>query len=782
MLFGSPPPPRPVARARARRARLSPWLSLLGVAALAGACGDKGASSGSTGSAGSATVVASASAPGPHEPLKAPERTGGPLRRSADGARLYLADEDHKSLRTLALSFSEGAGEATTAPSAAPASPDASAYPKAGASAHPSASAPAKPKPPPVQPGPGVVPPVEPPPMAKSEETPMPGAPAAVLPVDGYVLVTIRDPGLLLVMKEQPGNKLTEERRIQLAPDAWGIALSPDEKTAIVTSAWTHTVSGVDWQKGTVLYTLNVAREPRGVVIHPDGKTAYVSHLTSANLTRIDDLASASAKTSVVAFPAAPSHAPQGITLEGSLGYALAMDEDGHRLLAARHALGALGTNAWYGTPTVDVLQTQNDKPLLGPRVPDKRIKGSPAFEQAREGVLSLPDDDWRKRPFVSTDLRVGDIVQPRDLVVAKKTRSIWVASEGGDLVQELPLFAAAPAEKPLRTVYVGSHYKDPKIIGNGYADADGIAGHCGAPSGLALSADETELFVFCRSTYDIAVAHLDDPKSLKLSVLRVATDPLDEDGSRGRRLFYGGRDDYSSGGMGCAGCHPEGRDDGHVWHEVVEDDAQRNRHHFLAHQNQADKTKNGRLGYARQTPMLAGRVNASGPYGWHGQDADLTERLADGFNLHRWGGGNADAKAWMTGVRANALAVFLRKGLVTPPPLGRELTDVEKRGKTVFESDATQCTQCHVAATELTNRTAYSLKALPTLPGFEEEEDGKLKTPSLLFIRGTAPYFHDGSAPTLADLIAKNGDRMGKTSQLTDAERDALVAYLETL
>ena len=46
----------------------------------------------------------------------------------------------------------------------------------------------------------------------------------------------------------------------------------------------------------------------------------------------------------------------------------------------------------------------------------------------------------------------------------------------------------------------------------------------------------------------------------------------------------------------------------------------------------------------------------------------------------------------------------------------------------------------------------------------------------------GTAPYFHDGSAATLEDLVRSNRDRMGKTSQLGPDDQAALVAYLRSL
>jgi len=704
--------------------------------------------------------------------------------RSADGKRLYLADEDHRVVRVLPLPFGPEPAKSPAPAATKPSAPSASALASASASTKP-----ALPKKPP----PGSVPKRPPPPKAQSAQQTMPGAPAQVLPLDGLVLVTIRDPGLLLILEELPDDRLKEKARIEIAADAWGVAVTKDEKTAVVTSAWTHTVTGIDLVAREVRWTLNVAREPRGVVIHPDGETAYVSHLTSGDLTRIDDVASTSAKASDVAFPAAPSRTPLAHPVEGSLGYALVMDEPGHRLLAARHALGALADRSWFGIPTIDVLQTRDDKPLLAPRTPNKRIKSTPAFAETRQlNLKHFPDEPmgYRNRQFTSPELPQPEIVQPRAMIVARKSKSLWVASEGNDLVAEFPLYSAAPAERPLRIIGVGRHYRDAQIIGNGYSDNDGIPSECGAPTGLALNADETLLYVFCRSTYDIAtirlssiettVSYLRMKETPAVTVARVAEDPVDEAVSRGRRLFYGARDGFSSGGMGCAGCHPDGRDDGHVWHEVFENE-EYERGVFLATEMLADKTKEGRLGYARQTPMLAGRVASSGPYGWHAQNETLRARLAEGFERHRWRFGEVDSKKWMVGVRANALGPFLRKGLVLPPRKAGPLTEQEQRGKEVFESDASQCVRCHVPANEFTDRMPYPLKADPPA-GFEKEANRNFRTPSLLFVGGTPPYFHDGRALTLGALIARNGDKMGKTSHLSSAARAALVAYLERL
>lgn len=703
--------------------------------------------------------------------------------RSADGQRLYLADEDHNIVRILPLPFGDEPkpiAPASSASASASAAPSASAPPRASASASASASVSVAAKPPP----PGTIPPIPVPPSAKQIEYFAPGPPAQVIPIDGYVLVTIRNPGMLLVLQEKPDHSLEESARIPIAPDAWGIALTPDEKIALVTSAWTHTVTAINLAEKKVLWTLDVAREPRGVVIHPDGKRAYISHLTSGELTRIDNIADASAKASSIAFPAAPQRAPQGTTLGGSLGYALVIDDAGNRLLAARHALGALGENNWYGSSTVDVLQMENDKPLLGPRIPSKLIKSTPAFDETKQLFTSFfaerNPNDYRLKQVSAPVLPNRQAGQPRALAIARKTNAVWLASEGGDAVFEMPLHAGAPLEVAKRRIIVGSHQEDPRIV-TPYHQG-GIAGHCGAPTGLALNEAETLLYVFCRSTYDIATMRIAD-KDPVVMVARVATDPIDEAGSRGRRIFYSGTDPVSADDLGCAGCHPEGRDDGQVWHEVVAmKDDWRNTPVFMATQNMADKTNAGRLGYPRQTPMLAGRVKANGPYGWHAQSENITDRLAEGFARHRWSHQVSDPKSWWVGERSYALQIFLRKGLVTPPKIERPLTDEEMRGKKVFESDATQCARCHVPASDFSDRTAYEFNKLNPPAGFEEEADNKFKTPSLLFVSGTPPYYHDGHVSTLDAVVMQNNDRMGKTNQLSAADKAALIAYLKTL
>jgi cytochrome c peroxidase len=128
------------------------------------------------------------------------------------------------------------------------------------------------------------------------------------------------------------------------------------------------------------------------------------------------------------------------------------------------------------------------------------------------------------------------------------------------------------------------------------------------------------------------------------------------------------------------------------------------------------------------------------------------------------------------------AIAAFLRAGLVPPPRPPGELSEVQKRGKELFESAAVGCRTCH-SGPEYTDRVPLPLARMTVRAGFEEEtEENKFKTPSLLFVGGTPPYFHDGQAATLEDLVKNNDDRMGKTNHLSAEDRAALIAFLRTL
>ncbi len=629
------------------------------------------------------------------------------------------------------------------APSSAPSASSAPRHP--AASAHPSASASS------------ARPPKPPPPPRK-------GTPP--LSLDPSVLRQSQG-GLLLALKPDANAGLVEIGRITLAPDAWGLAITPDRKRAVVTSAWSAEISIVDVADPASMKLVaheHVAREPRGVAIAPDGKTAFVSHLVGTALTRIDDVGG-TPKIAAQALAAAPARAVTGHEPTASLAYGLVFGSDGKTVYVPRHALGAQGIGSWWGAPTVDAFDVPS-----GAHLQPTRVAQAPSAETDSTQVMNGPEWTARIRTPPSP---TRSILQPRAVVYRRSTNTLLVASEGSDEVAELGTQVPDPAMDVEATYPLGRDYD---LYGE-------YPTRGGAPTGLALTRDEKALLVLCRSTFDLARIDL---STGAVTWLHFAEDGLPRDAALGRRLFANAISRTVSGGLACASCHPEGRDDGYVWRQGELGGFGPKDQRFVASRallKTDDAPDDATKLFPRQTPMLAGRVRADGPYGWHGQNHDLLERLVEGFHLHRaaWESSDTDQSVGQDVAKIDYLADFIRSGLVPPPTLVRELSDVEKKGKAIYEGAKAQCNTCHLSDGG-SDRKVVTLAALPARGDVDAEPNQAFKVPSLTFLGGTAPYFHDGSAATLEDLIKTNGDRMGNTSQLTADEQASLVAYLRTL
>lgn len=124
-------------------------------------------------------------------------------------------------------------------------------------------------------------------------------------------------------------------------------------------------------------------------------------------------------------------------------------------------------------------------------------------------------------------------------------------------------------------------------------------------------------------------------------------------------------------------------------------------------------------------------------------------------------------------------------------------LSEAEKRGKTLFFSAATQCSTCHTpplfTTLEYANIGLYTTYAdsgrarLTTLP----QDNGKFRIPTLRNVALTAPYMHNGSMSTLAEVVAHfnsggvahpNKSDLIQPLNLSAEEQADLVAFLVAL
>ena len=130
---------------------------------------------------------------------------------------------------------------------------------------------------------------------------------------------------------------------------------------------------------------------------------------------------------------------------------------------------------------------------------------------------------------------------------------------------------------------------------------------------------------------------------------------------------------------------------------------------------------------------------------------------------------------------RLGAVLAYLESLEPQPSPYRREdggLTAAARRGKKIFESNKAGCARCHPAPlyTDLQSHDVGTREPY--------DRSAEFDTPSLIEAYRTEPYLHDGSAPTLRDVLTvKNPeDEHGVTSHLDDDQIQDLVEYMLSL
>ncbi len=211
---------------------------------------------------------------------------------------------------------------------------------------------------------------------------------------------------------------------------------------------------------------------------------------------------------------------------------------------------------------------------------------------------------------------------------------------------------------------------------------------------------------------------------------------------THGRALFHAvGDSRVSSDGRACASCHPDGRDDGLVW-----------------------SSPDG----PRQTPMLAGRLVHTAPYGWTGSRDTIAGHMHDTMSrLHGKGLPDSDVDA------IAAYITTLKTPTVSPHAADADVA----RGREIVLAEDTHCVQCHIPDGTFTDGQRHDVGSATVA-----DRARAFDTPSLRFVGGTAPYFHDGRYATFRELFAATDGKMGNTKQLSDRDLGALEAYLKTL
>ncbi|HWA73696.1 MAG TPA: cytochrome-c peroxidase [Polyangiaceae bacterium] len=221
-------------------------------------------------------------------------------------------------------------------------------------------------------------------------------------------------------------------------------------------------------------------------------------------------------------------------------------------------------------------------------------------------------------------------------------------------------------------------------------------------------------------------------------NVTTLATRTIDLPGESrldtGHEIFH--RD--AGGGIACASCHVEGTDDGRTWHFQP-------------------------FG-ARRTQAIDVGLAGTEPFHWDGTLPTMDHLMSEVF-VGRMGGPGESPK------RVEAVQNWIFQ-LKPRAPLRAGSDPAAQRGMALFESREVGCTSCHSGA-KFTNNTTVDVGT-----------GGNFQVPSLLGIAQRVPVMHNGCAATLMDRFDAScgGTAHGNTSQLSRAELEDLVAFLESI
>ncbi|HXI57084.1 MAG TPA: galactose oxidase-like domain-containing protein, partial [Polyangia bacterium] len=576
----------------------------------------------------------------------------------------------------------------------------------------------------------------------------------------GRVWVVNADSDIVSVFDAATQTKL---REIPVGAAPRTLALAPTG-SAWVTNQGAATVSVIDPTSLTVTRTIALPRasQPFGVVVAGDG-SAFVTLEATSTLIKLDDSGAVVATLDVGPHP---RH--------------LALTAAGDRLLVSRFITApqpgedtadvqtsvdgvkqggeVLIVNPATLTLTTRVVVQHSEKvdsPVSARGVPN--YLGAPAIapDDASAWVPSKQDNiqrgrlrDGRDLDFQSTvraiSSRIDLTTQAEDAAARIDHDNAGMASAAAFHPLGVYLFVALPSARQLAVVDAAGA-RELFRVDTGRA-----------PQAVTVSRDGTTLYVHNTldrtvGIYDLAPLGRGQPTlPLRATLATVATEPLAPAVLRGKQLFYDardtrlGRDAYLS----CAACHDDGGQDGRTW----------------------DFTSLGEG--LRNTIDLRGRAGGQGRLHWSANFDEVQDFEGQLRGLGQGTGLMSDVD-FMTGTRnqplgdpkanvsadLDALAAYVQSLATFAPSPYRDpagaLTAAALAGRGVF---AARCLPCH-GQDAFTDSASLEVHDVGTLkPSSGTRLFGPLTgidTPTLRDVWATAPYLHDGSAPTLAAAIS---------------------------
>ncbi len=590
----------------------------------------------------------------------------------------------------------------------------------------------------------------------------------------------LRQPGQRHGHVNRRGQTLQKVAELAVYRKPESLALTPEGKLWIVHQD-DYAVAVVDPDRFVVErgFRLPYASQPVGVAMSPTGDAAYITLMAVGKLLKLDP------KTGDVIGEAQVGPRPRGI----------AVSHDGKDVYVTRFISPDTGGEvvkvdaAAMTVATRILLKLDNET-----EDSDQRARGVPNYlfsvaltpDGRQAWIPGKKDNIVRGKLRDGRDLTHDTTVRPLAAIVDTQSAQEIYASriDLDDRSQPVHVDFSPYGNFAILTL-AGSNRVEIRDV-NRPTQVFSAIGDVGAFPRAAVLAPDGRLFVQGALSRNVLVYDLStmlatfaaSTPPLLADIPTVASEQLPAQILAGKKIFHDAEDTRMAfeGYMSCGACHFEGDDDGRVYDFSTRGEGLRN------------------------TPALLGRKGTGhGRLNWSGtldevQDFEHQIReLFDGtgflsddvFHVGTRDQPLGDPKAGLS-ADLDALAAYVTSlDHVNPSPYRNpdgSLTADGVAGKAVFEKLG--CDFCHGGAdfTDSARGTLHDVGTITALSGMHA--GGPLvgiDTPTLLGVWETPPYLHDGSAPTLRDVLTTRnpGDLHGYVSALPSQQVDQLVAYL---
>ncbi len=582
--------------------------------------------------------------------------------------------------------------------------------------------------------------------------------PSRIARTKDRVFVTLRGERAVAVLQDI-GGTLSVVDRINVDAEPVGIVASENGKRIYVANSQAESVWEIDGESLAVLRSWSVDGHPTWIALHPSDKSLYVASAMGGTLSRID-LADGGQVAAIDLPRLGGAGNDANVDLTRRITGDPSVSPDGRSLAVPCLFVDNTTPITSDGTTNFDTAQTSSGgygSTGLG----ISRLNPSVVVVPL-DGVGNASGDEAKPIFLAGTapdPLDTSSTFTARSYVVSARYApdgdTIWASMEGSHTVITMssdPVFSSNNSCNFCMTDNSGSLTPDQ---GGFWVAPSVFTSVDDGPRGVAFL-DQTP---YVHSFLDRSIGVLRPKEAANFIEGQVAgnfsTTPtyradagtaieassLSDGAERGRRLFYSATSSHMSAagsGVSCATCHLEARNDGLTW-----------------------PLTNG----PRQTMNLSsGVVNETAPFTWTNGVASVADEAME-TSQTRMGGSD------ITDQDVADIQTFV--GTLTAPDVADSALDPASvaRGEAIFNRADVACANCH-AAPLYTDNLSHDLYGL-----------SGVNTPTLLGIGATAPYLHDGSAPTLASVLeTARAGKMGDASKLSDADLEDLESFLRSL